>query len=352
VNIHPTILFIVSGFGEIGLRLGFACNIALVSAMSHWMSGPRQWRGGTFFNVRVEPGFAASEAGRAILHRFRRRIWLWAGLMEVLYFPCSLRWNPVMAPLPLLLILYATMIGCIRAFSWASRQTREQAIIVAGSSVRAAELFVENEKVDWWVAALEWLGMLLPLILPAATAVILTIHWRQLRPNETHSSMTDVFSAAFLGLMSAGNQFALRFHARSSDWNRDPRASRKYRAILGALYSSVFTFLTLEFCFLAVMPIGPFHNMDGYSAFTLTGWPIVLILVLGIRWWLKRNLSRESSDPMPDSCWKWGVFYVNPADPAFVVPARTGTGFSYNCGQRAVWITLATVAVAMVIDLV
>ena len=63
----------------------------------------------------------------------------------------------------------------------------------------------------------------------------------------------------------------------------------------------------------------------------------LLLLLLGMRIYLKRNLARESSDPMPDHCWKWGYFYYNPCDSALVVPSRSGVGFSYNHASRSVW---------------
>jgi hypothetical protein len=175
--------------------------------------------------------------------------------------------------------------------------------------VRAAELFIEEEKVDWWVATLEWLGMHLPLavLVPMAAAIVLPLRWRQLPPNETLSSVTRIRSTVFVGMLPAGTQFALRFRARGSDWNSDPRASRKYRAVLGALYVPFFTFMALDGCFLAMMPVGRFHSMDGYFAFTQTALAIVVVLTLGIRLWLRSNLSRESGDPMPDKCWKWGA---------------------------------------------
>jgi hypothetical protein len=77
MNIHSVVQSFGNRFGDIQTWLLLGFNIVLVPAMFYWMSRSRQWRGGTFFNVSVEPGFADSDAGRAILFRFRRRIWLW-----------------------------------------------------------------------------------------------------------------------------------------------------------------------------------------------------------------------------------------------------------------------------------
>jgi hypothetical protein len=351
MNVHSMVRFVGNRFRDIQTWLLLGFNIVLVPAMFHWISGSRQWRGGTFFNVRVEPGFVDSDGGQAILQRFRRRIWSWAALLLIVLFLSSLRWDLARNFLWFVIIQYATMIGCWRMFSLASRQTRQQATPAAGPSVRAAELFIEEEKVDWWVATLEWLGMLLPLAVPATAVVILTFHWRQLPPDETLSSVKGILSAVFVGMIPAGTQFALRFHARSSDWNSDPRASRRYRAVLGAVHALIFTFIIMQGCALAIMPLGLTRGMDEYFRLTEPGWLIVIALTVGIRWWLKRNLARESGDPMPDKCWKWGFYYVNPDDPAFVVPSRMGTGLSLNYGQRVVWVTWVTIAAAILIDL-
>ena len=45
--------------------------------------------------------------------------------------------------------------------------------------------------------------------------------------------MFPVFFGLILGLMCAGNQWALRFRARSSDWAPTAAASHKYRTYLG-----------------------------------------------------------------------------------------------------------------------
>lgn len=74
----------------------------------------------------------------------------------------------------------------------------------------------------------------------------------------------------------------------------------------------------------------------------LTPIPMV-ILVWRIRFWLRSHRATESSDPMSDACWKWGLMYFNPADPALVVPARTGVDFSYNYARPSVWIVLGSI---------
>ncbi len=54
--------------------------------------------------------------------------------------------------------------------------------------------------------------------------------------------------------------------------------------------------------------------------------------------------------------WKWGLFYVNPDDPALFVPKRFGVGWTLNFGRRAAWLALVLLlavplAVAVVVAL-
>lgn len=42
-------------------------------------------------------------------------------------------------------------------------------------------------------------------------------------------------------------------------------------------------------------------------------------------------------DRTPDECWKWGLFYYNPADPAIIVEKRFGFGQTLNFGNAWSW---------------
>jgi uncharacterized membrane protein len=51
-------------------------------------------------------------------------------------------------------------------------------------------------------------------------------------------------------------------------------------------------------------------------------------------------------DHTPDACWKWGLVYVNPADPSILVEKRFGIGYTLNFGNRWTWVVLALLLVA------
>lgn len=57
-------------------------------------------------------------------------------------------------------------------------------------------------------------------------------------------------------------------------------------------------------------------------------------------------------DGIPDGCWKLGLFYYNPEDPAVIVEKRFGMGQSLNFGNPWAWVFLAVVAAVTIIILV
>jgi len=54
---------------------------------------------------------------------------------------------------------------------------------------------------------------------------------------------------------------------------------------------------------------------------------------------------------MPEDCWKWGLVYYNPADPALLVEKRGGPGFTLNFGNRLSWLLGAGVLAVIVLPL-
>lgn len=64
--------------------------------------------------------------------------------------------------------------------------------------------------------------------------------------------------------------------------------------------------------------------------------PVALLAVLSI---LVPILARRD-DSTPDRCWKAGIFYANPADPALFVEKRLGIGYTLNFGNPWSWIVL------------
>jgi len=54
---------------------------------------------------------------------------------------------------------------------------------------------------------------------------------------------------------------------------------------------------------------------------------------------------------MGDKCWKWGIFYVNKADPKILVPKRYGVGYTLNFGNPWSWAAVALILAAIALPL-
>jgi hypothetical protein len=332
---------------------GLSVIVPLSPAMVwHWMTVPGQSRGQTFFGRHVQPGFQESETGQAILKQFRRRLWWWcmAGAALSLLIPVRL----------------ASLVGCLIgslagwvAFTLANRRTQQEAHAAAGSTLRVASLVAESEPEGVWLSVVDWLAMLAPPVVPAATLTILALHWSQLSaPVRGLEGTFPVFFGLMLGFMCAANQWTLRFRARSSDWAPDPGASHKYRSYLGLMQALVFAFPICQICILVLMrsngapPYLRHVEMSTYFRVCFPAEALWLLCVWRMHAWLRKHLASESADPMPDACWKWGWMYFNPSDSALVVPVRTGVGQSFNCARPGVWVVCGAVTALTIASLV
>ena len=56
-----------------------------------------------------------------------------------------------------------------------------------------------------------------------------------------------------------------------------------------------------------------------------------------------------AGDRTPDACWKWGMFYINPNDPALFVEKRFGIGYTVNLGNRWSWIFLVITLLPLIL---
>jgi uncharacterized membrane protein len=332
----------------------------LQTALWDWQSGKQQARRSMFFGARVGPEFIASACADSILKRFRLRIWLLS--LAVVFTYSIFLWRRLLWPeykyliKSTLFVSFATLIGNLIMFGLANRQTKRGAVVLPGPSTRTAALFVQQDESSAWLTVLDWLAILLPIGMPLVTIFIIILCWNRFPRN--YSPLAELRDGLFsegVGIFAAATYFALRFRARSSDWAPNPRSSRQYRTLLGLIQSSVFSFMIFKACWLSMMPLlrsGPFGDMNTYFRYSFPVGICFLLVLLGMRIYLRRNLARESSDPMPDHCWKWDYFYYNPDDPALIVPSRSGTGFSYNHASHSVWIVGAIFIAVTVFTLI
>jgi uncharacterized membrane protein len=81
---------------------------------------------------------------------------------------------------------------------------------------------------------------------------------------------------------------------------------------------------------------------------------IVLVLVMKTRGKAMGTPAPGNGDNTSDACWKYGLIYYNPDDPAFVVGTRTGPyGCDFNFGNKWSWVvSFGLVAMPILIRLV
>lgn len=86
------------------------------------------------------------------------------------------------------------------------------------------------------------------------------------------------------------------------------------------------------------------------------GIPVVLLVVVFGVAYLRRSERAQpgSGDASPDECWKFGLVYVNRADPALWVKKQTGLGYTLNFGHpvAAVLTLLLLVGIILAISFI
>lgn len=164
------------------------------------------------------------------------------------------------------------------------------------------------------------------------------------------------FTAVCSGLM------LLVYRSRPDIEAADPAASTlRYRRFLAAFTRVLLTLAALvdTSLLLAALPDWQVYRLSGIGR-TLPTLPVVAGVLLlaavvvragqgGSR--LNGNvhgLARAAgTDRDDDRFWKAGLLYVNRDDPAVVVAARFGAGWTLNFGNRAAWLLIAGIAAAL-----
>ena len=308
--------------------------VLMQPAIWQWATSPSRSRRGSFFGMRVPDRFTDTPPAAAIRARFVRQIWTGAAVIALV--PAFVPVADVESGLTFMAVLMASEIWILIAYAGANRRTRLQAPPVAGV-VREANL-LEADVIPAWISLVEWMVIVAPIGLPLATAAALALRWSRLTTEARASNAQQVVLACAVALVPSISQLALRYRARSLDWAPTEPASRRYRAMLGLMGALAFAAPIGQMCALTLMSVFESVNMNRYFLWAFPLQFAGLAALVGLWRWLGRHLSRESGDPMPDSRWKWGYFYVNGDDPALVVPLRSGPGFSFNHARPSVWI--------------
>jgi uncharacterized membrane protein len=328
--------------------------VVLGAALLHWL--PLWRRQGLWFGVTVAPGFASSPDGRRALGRYRAAMW-GLSLVAIACVAAGARLGvPWLMPAGVL----GQVLGASVAFAVVRRGIRPHAVRASG--VRSADLSVSAEGLPGGAAS-----VLVPIGLLAATAVYLRANWLRLperlpvhwgldgAPDRwADRTWAHVYGPLLICALIAAFQLALA----EVIIHRSPRGriagteawtTRFRRANLVVLVAGVWG-VSAMLCAFSLMPL--FAPAGGPSALV---WIMPVVLVVSIApfvWQLIRLTQDRSSgsDGTPDECWKFGLIYFNPNDPAIMVEKRFGVGYTLNFGNRAlVWILGAGLLIAVLV---
>lgn len=311
--------------------------LLLVSAFLHFL--PRLTRPGLFFAVTVDPAFPASPAAARITLSFRIILWSFT-LPSIALFCLTQRQEFVLLQIP---GYYCAMaVAHRRALAYAA--PAESAVEVSLSAPR--ESFPGGP-----------IAMLAPLVSLAALALWASRNWNRLPEHfPVHWGMHGAdrwvwrTPASVYGLLAADGAMSLFFVLIGVGilyWSRRTSAGgsvafeeRRFRRINAQVFLALACFPAGQAWIILLQPAA------------ISAWLAGAALVIGAIYYaaLIRNrprLSARAGDHTPDRCWKLGIFYFNPSDPAVFVLQRFGIGYTFNFGNRWSWAMLATIVAAV-----
>ncbi len=145
--------------------------------------------------------------------------------------------------------------------------------------------------------------------------------------------------------------YAFSFRSRINEWGEDDEQRWSYRKLLIiAIVLPTWLFNAWVIVFELMTSSPTVHSLAGTNqlwqlaaiSFLLFGPYVVVSALLFLRLLLYFNRPVGMTvNRTQDSCWKFGRYYFNPRDGAWVVPARFGAGgVSLNYGQPLGWMLL------------
>jgi uncharacterized membrane protein len=332
---------------ELGVRLFQAALILLSPKFMFLLQVKAQQRDSTLFGIRVPPDFGDSQIGREIFDEYRKRIWL-AAVVLAAFFAIGNPLGPSAGGFWYLGAYMGMLLARWVFYATAQRRVRMEVSPVPESSVRTASLIPDEPTQRPARRFAAWAAMLLPVMLPVITGLLMALNWGR-HPQRMHLDFTaaELANAVAFGVSMFAVQYALRYHARSSDWAADPAASLKYRTDLALMMGSASLGVIVWICVLTLTQLYG-TGMAIQFAISFSVMFGVIIFSRRMRSSLVEQFDPRSGDPMADRCWKWAYFYYNSGDPAWVVPTRSGVSCAFNHARALPWICYALSAAALI----
>ena len=303
--------------------------IPLIVAGAALTLAPVWTQPGTFFGVRVAPGFRSTPEARRIWREFAIWVWSFTALAAILAFSAMRAGTPGLISAGILVQLA----GSVWAFQRGRRRVIPQR--VPAPSVRTALLIAPPPRVPGGAAAVA--GPYLLLVAAALAAYLLggSIFWRW-----------GVAGLAIVGMISVWIILMLRTARRAPEGSG---VWRRNRAVLGSLMLSMWL-IAVTFSLVAITPLISRAGRFPVPALVMAVVPAAFVITIIA--WLARAYSLadgSSLDSTPDDCWKWGMFYSNPNDASILVEKRFGMGYTLNFGHWQSWVILGVTLIVPVV---
>jgi uncharacterized membrane protein len=209
-----------------------------------------------------------------------------------------------------------------------------------------------------------------PFLLLAAAAGYLCLRWNDIpdrfpvhwgldgRPNGwTNRSIGGVFFGPILGFLVCGLMVWIfravargvpRAHVSPAEVAQEDRRQR----MLFWMGLLVEYFLALSFAAISLVPFWSGRIAEYRLSLWWAALPILalLLLIFGLTsYGFRRSSPTGKAEPLgdrtPDECWKGGIIYYNPDDPALWVEKRFGIGWTVNLANPRAWMVLGGVLV-------
>jgi uncharacterized membrane protein len=267
--------------------------------------------------------------------------------------------------------------AAVRVAFWRARN-ETLPFAAAAETTRAANLSeLRSPSLTWRV--LYWSAVAAPFVLTACATVYIWNHWLALHlPVESNlrlpltidspatvwkrrqvlGSLRFVFDAVLINLDAMVVAFAFNFRSRISEWGEEEGERRSYRRqlmIFAVVVQWMATAASLFTVFNSAALGSTFvkTHMISYMLWTLL---VPLAIGYGVCFWLFNRLYDDRPpgfvSKAADRHWKLGLYYMNPADSAAIVPSRFGVGETLNLAHPIVWLLLVLSAASIILRFV
>ena len=316
------------------------------------LATPALSRGNTFFAVTVPAAFPASAIGQGIQRRYRIVTVATTIMALVLITPLGrLLAHDAAAVVAFLIAALLPITGALAAFV----HCRGLALDHSQEDSGTREVTLERDRLadlvpqPWWLHAVPYLAL-------AAAAAWLAWNWSAIPDSVvvrvggesgalTHPrNLLTVFGLPLMMAVTAALSHAimgLGLMIRRLPGHRG-RVRSINRFLLGVIWAMAFMG-----AYDSLVVLYGERWITGPIGITVHLVAVAVILLLPIWLLMTGQFARPGKpaqgDRSPDACWKLGLVYFNPDDPALWVEKRFGVGYTVNFARPSAWILIAAI---------